>query len=118
MSARPSLKDHSIERLRERFGQEGIPPYRAEQIAGWLYRRGVDDIGAMTDLSRELREALARDWETAALEVESLHHSVDGTVKAILAGQFMILNSKLNRGVSLEDLISILKSGDKFACCK
>jgi 23S rRNA (adenine2503-C2)-methyltransferase len=87
MSARPSLKDHSIERLRERFGQAGIPPYRAEQIAGWLYRRGVDDIGAMTDLSQELREALARDWETAALEVESLHHSVDGTVKAILVAR-------------------------------
>ena len=84
MSAGPNLKDYSIERLRERFGKEGIPPYRAEQIAGWLYGKGVDDIGAMTDLSRELREALARDWEATALEVESLHHSVDGTVKAIL----------------------------------
>ncbi len=84
MSGRPNLKDYSIERLRQRFGKEGIPPYRAEQLAGWLYGKGVDDIGAMTDLSRELREALARDWEAVALEVESLHHSVDGTAKAIL----------------------------------
>jgi hypothetical protein len=40
---RPSLQDHSIESLRVRFAETGIEPWRAEQVAGWLYGRGIDD---------------------------------------------------------------------------
>jgi 23S rRNA (adenine2503-C2)-methyltransferase len=82
--ARPLLKDHSIESLRERFAEEGMPAYRAEQVAGWLYGRGVEDVGAMTDLSLELREQLAADWDTRALEIDTVQRSRDGTVKAAL----------------------------------
>ena len=81
---RPLIKDHSIESLRDRFARDGLPAYRAEQVAGWLYGRGVEDPGAMTDLSLELRRQLAEDWDTRALEVEAVQRSVDGTVKAAL----------------------------------
>jgi len=81
---RPHLKDHSPEALRERFAGEGIRPYRAEQVAAWLYQRGVEDLGAMTDLGRDLRERLAEGWETRALEAEDVQRSRDGTVKAAL----------------------------------
>ncbi|MDJ0851462.1 MAG: 23S rRNA (adenine(2503)-C(2))-methyltransferase RlmN [Myxococcota bacterium] len=81
---RPSLKDFSVEALRERFAAEGIARYRADQAAAWLYARGVDDLQAMTDLGLDLRERLAREWETRALEVESAQTSRDGTVKAAL----------------------------------
>jgi len=84
MTARANLKDHSIESLRERFAGCGIAPYRAEQVAGWLYQRGVDDLAEMTDLGLELRTRLAAEWETRALEVESVARSRDGTVKASL----------------------------------
>jgi len=82
--ARPLLKDHSIETLRERFAGAGLPAYRAEQVAGWLYGRGVEDLDAMTDLSLDLREQLAADWDTRALEIEAVQRSRDGTVKAAL----------------------------------
>jgi 23S rRNA (adenine2503-C2)-methyltransferase len=82
--ARPLLKDHSIESLRERFASEGLPAYRAEQVAGWLYGRGVEDLDAMTDLSLELRQRLAADWDIRALEVDAVQRSRDGTVKAAL----------------------------------
>jgi 23S rRNA (adenine2503-C2)-methyltransferase len=84
VGARPNLKDHSIEALRERFARGGIEPYRAEQVAAWLYRRGVDDLGAMTDLGQELRGRLADAWDARALEVEGLECSADGTRKACL----------------------------------
>jgi 23S rRNA (adenine2503-C2)-methyltransferase len=80
----PNLKDHSIDSLRERFAAAGIEPYRAEQVAGWLYRRGVDDPREMTDVGRALGERLAAEWETRALEVEEVRHSRDGTCKAAL----------------------------------
>ena len=81
---RPLLKDHSLESLRARFAEQGLPGYRADQVAGWLYGRGVEDPGAMTDLSLELREQLAADWDARALEIETVQRSIDGTVKALL----------------------------------
>jgi 23S rRNA (adenine2503-C2)-methyltransferase len=84
MPGRPHLKDLAPDRLREQLAAAGFRPYRAEQIAGWLYRRGVDDPLAMTDLARDDRERLAAGWATRALEVERLERSADGTVKAAL----------------------------------
>ncbi len=80
----PQLKDEPIESLRERFSERGIERFRADQVAAWLYRRGVDDPAAMTDLSQELRARLAREWSSRALELEETAHSRDGTIKAVL----------------------------------
>ena len=33
MDARPCLKDYSLERLRERLARDGLPRYRADQVA-------------------------------------------------------------------------------------
>jgi 23S rRNA (adenine2503-C2)-methyltransferase len=81
---RPHLQDHSIEALRARFAEQGVAPYRAEQVAAWLYGRGVEDPQAMTDLSGELRAWLARAWSLRALEWDALERSADGTRKGRL----------------------------------
>jgi len=81
---RPNLKDHSIESLRARLPREGLEPWRADQIAGWLYQRGIDDPAAMTDLGVPLRRRLAEGFETRALELEAVRRSADGTAKAVL----------------------------------
>lgn len=36
-----------------------VQPFRAKQIAEWMYQRGARDFGAMTNLSKQLREQLA-----------------------------------------------------------
>jgi 23S rRNA (adenine2503-C2)-methyltransferase len=84
MSDRTHFKDHTPERLRELFSARGIAPYRADQVVGWLYRQGVDDLAAMTNLDLPLREKLAQEWETRSLEIERIDRSDDGTVKAVL----------------------------------
>jgi 23S rRNA (adenine2503-C2)-methyltransferase len=84
---RANLKDYPIEALRERLARDGLAPWRAEQIAGWLYQRGVEDPSAMSDLGRDLRARLAGEWETRALEVVRLERSQDGTLKAALAAR-------------------------------
>jgi 23S rRNA (adenine2503-C2)-methyltransferase len=82
---KPNLKDFSPATLRERFAAEGLPAWRADQVASWLYARAVEDPRAMTDLPAELREALASRFETRALEVASVERSSDGTLKAALS---------------------------------
>jgi len=84
MQRLPNLKDHSVESLRERFARDGLEPYRADQVAGWLYGRGVDDLADMTDLSAGLRADLGERWDTRALTIAALDKSTDGTVKAVL----------------------------------
>jgi 23S rRNA (adenine2503-C2)-methyltransferase len=42
----------------------GEKPYRAKQLMRWIHHVGVDDFGAMTDVSKSLRERLA---QTAAI---------------------------------------------------
>jgi 23S rRNA (adenine2503-C2)-methyltransferase len=78
------IKDYSLARLRAQLAEAGERPYRAEQIAAWLYRRGVEDPEQMTDLGAELRARLAGEWRLAELEVARVDRSVDGTTKAVL----------------------------------
>ncbi len=84
MSDRPNPKNYSIERLRERFAGDALPAYRADQVAGWIYQRGVEDFREMTDLECALRDRLHEQWQARCLSVERLDRSTDGTVKAIL----------------------------------
>jgi len=82
---RPQLKDLTLDALRAHLAERGDAPWRADQIAAWVYARGVEDPAAMTDLSADLRARLAADWRWRALEVEAVERSADGTTKARLA---------------------------------
>jgi 23S rRNA (adenine2503-C2)-methyltransferase len=84
LDPRPNLKDYSVEALVRRFSAQGLEPYRAEQVASWLYARGVEDPHAMTDLKLDLRRLLAKEWSARALEVEERLRSADGTLKVRL----------------------------------
>jgi len=81
---RPAIQDLSVESLRRELAARGLPAYRAEQIAGWLYGRGVADPAAMTDLPAALRDELADTWRWRVLETAAVERSADGTVKARL----------------------------------
>jgi 23S rRNA (adenine2503-C2)-methyltransferase len=63
----------------------GLEPYRARQVYRWVYRRGVSDFEAMTDLSREHRQALAAHFSIATLPISRRDASTDGTEKFLLA---------------------------------
>ena len=81
---RPQLKDQSIASLRARFAETGVEPWRAEQVASWLYARGVEDPAEWTDLPRDLRARLADEWQFHALAWDGLERSADGTAKGRL----------------------------------
>ena len=80
----PQILGVPIEVLRSRLARDGLEPYRADQIAAWLYGRGVSDFERMTDLSSGLRDQLARTWRSRALELIAVERSADGTVKGLL----------------------------------
>src|SRR5262245_22393067 len=70
--------------LEAQLETHGHARFHAGQIFRWVYRRGVTDFGAMTDLSRELRTTLADEFELTTPAVVHRERSVDGTEKFLL----------------------------------
>jgi len=62
----------------------GLERFRARQIFRWMYRHGVTDLHAMTDLSRERRAALADEVVIGTPAIVEREKSSDGTEKLLL----------------------------------
>ena len=61
----------------------GASRYRGRQLATWMYRKGVVDLEAMTDLPRDFRVRLAETHELALPEIERQTPSQDGSRKLV-----------------------------------
>lgn len=72
------------ERLRAEFASIGEKPFRADQIMQWIYRRGVDDFGGMTNISKDLRARLESSFVVRPPELLTEQKSIDGTRKWVL----------------------------------
>lgn len=70
--------------LRETFAAIGHKPWRADQIMQWIYRRGVDDFSAMTNLAKDLRAEMEANFIVRPPELLTEQQSVDGTRKWVL----------------------------------
>jgi 23S rRNA (adenine2503-C2)-methyltransferase len=70
--------------LEEFFDGLDERPYRARQLLGWLYQRGVLDFGQMTDISLKLRKRLELIASLSLPDVIREEGSVDGTRKWLL----------------------------------
>jgi 23S rRNA (adenine2503-C2)-methyltransferase len=75
------MEPGELERTLEALGQ---PRFHGRQIYRWVFRRGIDDFGQMTDLSSGLRAQLARDLRVTTPEVARREVSSDGTTKFLL----------------------------------
>lgn len=63
----------------------GQPAFRAGQVFRWLHQRDAADIGAMTDLPKELRQQLTQQAYVTRPDTVKKQVSTDGTVKLLLA---------------------------------
>jgi len=70
--------------LAEALESRGHQRFRADQIFQWVYRRGVGDVAAMTDLSRELRARVAAEFTLTTPALVHREKSIDGTEKFLL----------------------------------
>jgi 23S rRNA (adenine2503-C2)-methyltransferase len=62
----------------------GHKRFHADQLFRWIYKRGVTEPSAMTDLSRELRATLAAEFALTTPVLVQRETSVDGTEKFLL----------------------------------
>jgi 23S rRNA (adenine2503-C2)-methyltransferase len=66
------------------LSSRGEAVWRVEEIFRWIYLRGVRSFGEMTSLPKELRTALAGEYEIREPEVAEKLQSADGTEKLLL----------------------------------
>ena len=83
--SRLEINDLSPAELEEYVSGIGEKPYRAAQIAQWVYKRGVTAFEEMTDLSLSMRETLSSSATLSAIELDGRLVSSDGTEKFLFS---------------------------------
>ena len=68
----------------------GLPGFAAKQISDWLYKKEIQTIEEMTNLSKKTRELLSVDYEIGLSEPVNESKSIDGTKKYL----FKVLTDK------------------------
>ena len=61
------LLDRTLPELREEMAALGLDPWRADQVFAWVYKKGVADFPAMTDIGRSLQGTLAGHYRIDTL---------------------------------------------------
>jgi 23S rRNA (adenine2503-C2)-methyltransferase len=68
----------------------GLPGFAAKQISDWLYKKEIQTIDEMTNLSKKTRELLSGDYEIGLSVPVNESSSIDGTKKYL----YKVLNDK------------------------
>ncbi len=85
----------------------GEKAYHGRQLFKWLYKQRQYDFSLITDLSKELRNRLLREYDFAGLSLKREDQSVDGTLKFL----FM-----LDDGLPVETVLIPDDAGRKTVC--
>jgi 23S rRNA (adenine2503-C2)-methyltransferase len=80
----PDLAEFERPALEAELAARGVPRFHARQIFGWIYRRGVVSPEAMTDLPKDLRAVLTKDFVLKTPTIDARDRSEDGTEKFLL----------------------------------
>ncbi|MBN2232531.1 MAG: 23S rRNA (adenine(2503)-C(2))-methyltransferase RlmN [Deltaproteobacteria bacterium] len=100
------LKDLTRTELAAFLLADGKERYRADQIVRWLYRQRVNDIAAMTNLSRVCREWLETVAVVGQLSLAARETAVDGTEKLLW---------ELDDGQGIESVL--IPDGERLTLC-
>ncbi|PJA62508.1 MAG: 23S rRNA (adenine(2503)-C(2))-methyltransferase RlmN, partial [bacterium (Candidatus Ratteibacteria) CG_4_9_14_3_um_filter_41_21] len=75
------IKNFTIAEFEKRLAEISEPSFRARQILGWLYRKGVSDFNLMHNLPKNLQERLDAIFYISRPQVLEIAQSADGTEK-------------------------------------
>jgi 23S rRNA (adenine2503-C2)-methyltransferase len=85
MRATPTdLAGLELPELETLFEQCGLPRFRARQVYRWIWKRGVTDFAAMSDVGSALAARLTREFTIGTPTIARRDVSEDGTQKFVL----------------------------------
>lgn len=92
------LVGQSLDDLCRLMQERGEKPFRGKQLAQWVYEKGARSYDEMTNLSKELRAALALGQPLTAIEVVRVDRAEDLTQKVL----FQLHDGKTIEGVLMK----------------
>lgn len=102
----PSLIGMKPEQLAHAVVAAGGKAFAGRQLAQWLYEKRVADYDAMTNLGKELRASLARQFTLLTSKVVAREESGEGTTK---------LGIRLQDGLVIEAVL--MREGERLTAC-
>lgn len=106
MQVKPSLIGLPKAELTALVVESGQPAFRAKQLWQWIYHKGARDFDEMTNLAKELRQAMKEKYSLERPAISRGLTSVDGTRKWLL---------KLEDGKEIESVY--IPEDDRGALC-
>lgn len=94
-TGKKNIRHLSLSELEQYFESLGEKKFRARQVYEWIWQRHATSFGAMTNLSKELRQLLEDNFAFPALQVDATQYSADGTIKS----RFRTFDNHLVEGV-------------------
>ena len=83
MTAKPNIRDMSLEETEALIASLGKEKYRARQIMKWLYAGGATSFAEMTTLARDFRTRMEGLTRIAEPAIDRIQTSQDGTKKVL-----------------------------------
>jgi 23S rRNA (adenine2503-C2)-methyltransferase len=106
MNIKDSLLSLYRKELCELARSEGLPAYRGNQIADWIFCSAVKSFDEMNNLSQETRQHLKHKYPVGRSRVVRIQKSKDGTIKLLL---------ELGDGQKIETVG--IPYRDRYSCC-
>lgn len=75
------IRTLSLYELKDYFATIGEKPFRAKQVYDWLWSKNSHSIEDMTNLSKELRDKISREFIINPISADQVQKSKDGTIK-------------------------------------
>lgn len=85
MGNKDRLMGMTLEELKVVASQASLPAYAARQMADWIYKKKVQSIDDMTNISAAKRDLLSLHYEVGSTPPAEAMQSSDGTIKYIFA---------------------------------
>lgn len=92
--------------LVKKLMEKGHKSFRAKQITQWLWKKGVSSFEEMTNLSKDLRESLEKEYFIPRISVALMQKSKDSTIKCA----FNLFDNNKVEGV-------LIPSRDRVTAC-
>ena len=92
-----NIRTLTLAQLEEYFLTIGEKKFRAKQVYEWLWLKHAYSFDDMSNLSKELREHLSKNFSFPSLKIDATQYSADGTIKS----RFKTFDNHLIEGVMI-----------------
>src|SRR5687767_63634 len=77
-----NIRTLTLPDLEAYFEEIGEKKFRARQVYDWLWLQPVQSFEGMTNISKDLRQKLSAEFSLPGLQIDTVQHSSDGTIKS------------------------------------